>query len=124
MGLVTLGAAGPKEPQPPQHEQLAMMQEMIGMMQKYLEVSHRWIDMASRPETAVYLAAEGITEIYEHQGDKSKAIPHLRKVMERHKGNRTVESAIRFKIRDIYKDSGQFEEALAELDAIVEANAK
>lgn len=100
------------------------MSNVLGLMDQYLEVSSRWLQVVSQRESLILLAAEGIIEIYEAQGDKAKAIPHLRRVMEQYRQDPIVRNAIRFKIRDIYKERGMYEEALRELEAVIAENTK
>ncbi len=93
----------------------------LSMMDRYLELSRRWVDMASRDDSAVYLALEGITEIYDGRGAKDKAIAHLERLLAdtQDPGKRNL---IRFKIRDLYNETGRTERSLEVLDAIVMDN--
>ncbi len=102
---------------------VAQMDQFLALMQNYLGVSEHWVEMASRESTAIYLAIEGIVEIYEQRGDKAKAIPHLKRVLEKNDDNQTVRNAIRFKLRDLYKETGQMTEALEELDRVIDENS-
>lgn len=99
-------------------------QQFLAMMEHYLDLSDKWVEMLSSEERAIFLAIEGITEIYEERGEKAAAIGHLRQLLERHKGNQTVRNAVHFKLRDIYRETGQSDKALAELDRIVAENAR
>ena len=72
----------------------------------------------------MFFAIEGIVEIYEQQGRRRDAIPHLRDVLERHSGNPTVRTITRFKLRDLYKETGQPDLALEELDTIIDEIAE
>ena len=99
-------------------------QQFLTMMERYLEISDRWVEMLSSEERAVFLAVEGIVEIYEERGEKAAALDHLGGLLERHKGNQTVRNAVRFKMRDIYRETGQPQKALAELDRIIAENVE
>lgn len=121
--LVALVAAGPTSGQPGPDE-APQMARFIGLMDSYLALSDRWVGMLEQPDRAVFLAIEGITEIYEKSGRKAEAIPHLEAILERHPDDQAVRNAVRFKLRDLYKETGQADKALAELDRIVAENAQ
>lgn len=97
-------------------------QAFIRLMTGYLGVGDRWVSMASTPESAVYLALEGITEIYEQRGERAKAIEHLNRLLEQSGDNRAVRTIISFKLRDLYNETGRGDQALAVLDQIVADN--
>ena len=63
-------------------------------------------------------------ELYEQRGQKAQAIPHLERLLEQSSGNPVVENIVRFKLRDLYRDTGQGDRALAELDRIFRDNAQ
>ena len=104
--------------------ELERIQSFIGVMQSYLDAAEQWVKMVSDKDTAVYLVAERVTEIYEAQGHKDQAIPDLRKILSKYENNRAVRNAIHFKIAEIYKEAGQHEKALEELDALLDAEEK
>lgn len=104
-------------------ENLQMMQKFLELMHSYLEISGQWYELVSNRDLAIYLAIDGIVELYEQKGNKLDAVPVLRDLMKRYGSNRTVRTMIRFKIRDILKDSGKVDEALKELMQIIEENA-
>ena len=79
--------------------------------------------MASEPDTAVYLAIEGITEVYENRGEKAKAIPHLLAIVEQSANNRALRNVARFKLRDLYNETGRSDKALEQLELIIQENA-
>ena len=103
---------------------LETITSFIGLMQSYLDVAEKWVEMVSDKETAIYLVAERTTEIYEQKGDKAKAVPRLREILSKYKDNRAVRNALHFKIAEIYKEAGQHEKALDELKTILEAEDK
>lgn len=94
-------------------------EEFIGLMESYLEVAHRWIQMAETREAAVFFAIEGITEIYEERGELRDAGPHLERILEKYGENRTLRTMIRFKLRDIYNQTDQHEKALQQLEEVI-----
>ena len=73
----------------------------------YLDVSERIVDLSSKPIVAIYFALEGINEIYDQQGNKAKAIPHLRRILDAYPENLSVRNIVLFKLRDVYKETGQ-----------------
>ena len=96
--------------------------EFIEIMTGYLDVTERIVALASTQEASVYFAVEGIVEIYEDRGELARAIPHLRKVLEQYPDNRAVRNIVRFKLRDVYKETGQADLALQELEAVIQEN--
>ena len=102
----------------------AAMEQFLGTMQQYLDLSDQFVDMMQSEESTVFMALEGITEIYEEKGDKFAAIEHLERLLERYKDNRTVRNFIHFKLRDLYKERGQADKALAVLELVIGENAK
>lgn len=94
-------------------------EEFIGLMESYLEVAHRWVQMAQTREAAVFFAIQGITEIYEERGELRAAGPHLEQILEKYGENRTLRAMIRFKLRDIYNETGQHEKALQQLEEVI-----
>ncbi len=96
----------------------------IDLMGNYLGLSDRWVTMAGQPSTAAYLAIEGIIEVYENRGEKAKAIPHLLAIVDRSSGNRALRNVARFKLRDLYNETGRSDEALKQLELIIQENAE
>ena len=98
--------------------------EFIDLMGNYLGLSNDWVETATEPDTAVYLAIEGITEIYEQRGEKAKAIPHLVEIARKNANNRAVRNIARFKLRDLYNETGRSDKALEQLELIIEENSQ
>ena len=94
----------------------------IELMDSYLEVSERFVNLAASPDASVYFAIEGMVEIYEERGEGRAAIPHLQQILEQYGDSRTIRTLIRFKLRDLYRDTQQSELALKELEAIISEN--
>lgn len=94
-------------------------QNFIALMRDYLSVGERWVAMVSENESAAYLAIEGIIEIYERRGAKGEAIGHLRRLLDDRSTSPTVRTLLRFKLRDLYNETGQSDKALAELDRVL-----
>jgi predicted negative regulator of RcsB-dependent stress response len=99
-------------------------QRFLDTMVKYLEIADHWTTLASQPVAATFFAVEGIVETYEQRGEKAQAIQHLARLLEQSGGNPVVENIVRFKLRDLYRDTGQSDKALAELDRIFMENAR
>ena len=94
------------------------------LMGSYLGLSNHWVETTSKPDVAIYLAIEGITEVYEERGEKAKAIPHLVSIVEKNADNRSVRNIARFKLRDLYKETGQSGRALEQLELVIEENSR
>lgn len=94
----------------------------IALMDGYLDVAARWVDLAAEADSAGYLAIEGIVEIYESRGARDKAIAHLQRLRDGSGDNQALRNLIGFKIRDLLNETGRSDAALAELDRIVEEN--
>ncbi len=101
----------------------AEARQFIDLMDNYLGLSNRWVSMASQPDTAVYLAIEGITEVYEQRGEKAKAIPHLQTIVDESADNQALRNVARFKLRDLYNETGRSDKAIEQLELIIRENA-
>lgn len=104
----------------PTSEELAF----IEVLDKYLSLAQRVVDIASRREAVVFLAVEDITEIYNDRGEAAKGIEHLKRIMGQLPDDRTLRTIIRFKLRDLYQETGMTDKALAELDQIITENTR
>ena len=91
----------------------------IDLMNGYLGVAEQYVDLAGRREGVIYFAVEGIVEIYEERGEVRAAIPHLERILERHGDDPQIRALVSFKLRDVYRETGQEERALEILDSIV-----
>ncbi|MEM6946086.1 MAG: tetratricopeptide repeat protein [Pseudomonadota bacterium] len=96
--------------------------DLIEQLQGYLQISEQFIDLVNRKEAAVFFAVEGIVEIHEERGDQAKAIPTLQAFLEKYPDDQAVRNIIRFKLRDLYRETGQADLAIAELEVVVEEN--
>ena len=115
LGLATLLAAVPAG--------AGEEEQFLALMNSYLTLGNTVVDTAERPEAAVFLAIEGIFEVYEKRRDAPGAVKHFERLLEEHGENLTVRNLIRLKLRDIYKETGQTDKALEQLDLIVAENA-
>ncbi len=96
----------------------------IEVLDKYLSLAERVVDIASRREAVVFLAVEDITEIYGERGEAAKGIEHLKRIMGQLPDDRTLRTIVRFKLRELYQETGMTDKALAELDQIIEENIR
>ena len=117
-GLVLTPAHQVKAQLPPDAD-LTTINQFIDVMDGYLDVTDKWMKLVEDEDSVIYLVAEGVAEVYEAKGDAVGAIPELEKMVEKYKSRPRVTTAIRFKLRDLYKESGQYDKALKELHAIL-----
>lgn len=96
--------------------------DFIEELQGYLALSEQFVDLANRSDAAVFFAVEGIVEIHEERGEEAAAIPILREALDKYPENQAVRNLIRFKLRDLYRETGQADLALAELQTLIEEN--
>ena len=115
LGILTIGAPATAEDNP---------EQFIGLMSQYLGLANQVVDTASRPEATVFLAIEGIFEIYEQRRDVNGAIGHLEDIIAKYGNDPTVRNLARLKLRDVYKESGQSDKALEQLDLLIKENAR
>ena len=121
LGSGLVAAAG-GEPMPPEDEGMAgEMTRMIGLMERMTAFQASWHKAVSDPERAIVFAASAVGDLTD--GDKGRQAEILRGLLKEVKplGARNV---IRFAIKDALKESGKHAEALEEVRAIVEENAK
>lgn len=97
--------------------------EYIGVMGEYLKLADHLVDMADRKETSIYFAIEGIIEIYEARGETARAIEHLHRILDRHGDSQTVRNLVRFKLRDLYNQTGQPDQAIEQLEKVIAENS-
>ena len=96
--------------------------EFIETINGYLDISDKYVNLANQKEAAIFFAVEGIVEIHEDRGEQANAVPALRKILDQYPDNQTVRNIVRFKLRDVYREVGNADLALAELDAVIEEN--
>ncbi len=99
------------------------MDHFVTLMSKYLSLADQVVSVANRQDAAIFLAIEGIFEVYEQRKDAPGAVRHLNRILETHAQDRTVRNLVRFKLRDIYKETGQMDKALEQLDLIISENS-
>ncbi|MEM7050442.1 MAG: hypothetical protein AAF604_12325 [Acidobacteriota bacterium] len=97
------------------------MQEFVTLMEGYLGVAHEWVSLMSERERTVYMAIEGVTEIYEAREQRRKAVAYLEGLLEG-ESNRTIRNIVRFKLRDLYNELGEPDRALAQLEQVIADN--
>ncbi|MEL6477500.1 MAG: hypothetical protein AAFR17_09240 [Pseudomonadota bacterium] len=94
----------------------------LELFEGYLEISEKYLDLAKRKDAAVFFAIEGIAEIYENRGQAAEAIPILKAALETHAEDQAIRNVIRFKLRDLYRETEQSDLALAELQSVIDEN--
>lgn len=99
-----------------------LQQQFLDTMQRYLRIARQYVDLLGRNDGAMYFAVEGIVEVYEKRGHKADAAGHLQKILDANPGNQVLRNVVRFKLRDIFNETGQADRALAELDKVIEEN--
>lgn len=97
--------------------------ETIALFQSYLDIAEQFVGFTAEQEATVFLAVEGIVEIYEARGEAAAAIPVLQAALAQYPEDQPARNIIRFKLRDLYRDTGQADLALAELQAILDENS-
>lgn len=103
-------------------ESIETQQAFISVMDGYLDLSRDVVDIAAKRETTVFLAIEGIVEIYEARNDMDRAIEHLERIMIAYPDNLVIRNLVRFKLKDIYVETGRADKALEVLDALIAEN--
>lgn len=96
--------------------------EFVEILDGYMDVSEKFINMAGQQEAAVFFAIEGIVEIYEDRNELAKAPQHLQKILKKYPDNKTIRNIVRFKLRHVYNDTGKSDLALKELETIIAEN--
>ncbi len=97
-------------------------QDFLRTIKSYLDISEQFVTLADRKEAALFFAVEGIVEIHEERGEHAKAAPLLEQVLEAYPDNQTVRNIVRFKLRDVYKETGRSDLALKQLQAVIREN--
>ena len=105
-----------------EEEDFETQQAFISIMDGYLDLSRDVVELAEKPEATVFLAIEGIVEIYEARDEMGRAIDHLRRIMAAYPDNLVVRNLVNFKLKDIYVETGQADKALEVLDAVIAEN--
>ena len=89
----------------------------------YMEIAEQFLSFANRTDAAVFFAVEGVVEIHEDRGELAAAIPVLLGFLDQYPEDQAVRNLIRFKLRDLYRDTGQAEQALEQLRLVIEENS-
>lgn len=115
--MLAITPAAVAQPNPEEGERF------VRLMSQYLQLADQVVQIASHREAAVFLALEGVFEVYEQRRDAPGAVRHLERMLKDYGSDPTVRNLIRFKLRDIYKETGQADKALEQLDLIIKENA-
>lgn len=97
-------------------------EHFLETLQDYLAIAETFVELSNRPDTTVFFAIEGIVEIHEQRGEQAAAIPILREALDKYPDNQAVRNVIRFKLRDLYRETGQTDLALIELKTVIDEN--
>ena len=84
-----------------------------------MDSSEKLVSLSGDRETTIFFVIEGIVDIYERRDELAKVPPYLEKALEKYPDNKTIRNIVRFKLRDVYKDMGQSDLALRELEAMI-----
>ncbi|MDJ0628544.1 MAG: hypothetical protein QNJ44_09825 [Rhodobacter sp.] len=95
----------------------------IELFLDYMEIAEQFLSFANRTDAAVFFAVEGVVEIHEERGELAAAIPVLKSFLDQYPDNQAVRNVIHFKLRDLFRDTGQAEQALAQLRTVVDENS-
>ncbi|MEO0543724.1 MAG: hypothetical protein AAFY99_07890 [Pseudomonadota bacterium] len=96
--------------------------EEVDQLNDYLALAEQYIDLAKRPEAAVFFAVEGIVEIHEARGEMAKATELLTSMLEKFPEKSAERNIIRFQLRDLHAEMGDANAALAQLQSVIEDN--
>lgn len=96
-------------------EDLATMQQFLGIMQNYFGIIESTYDVSSEPEKAAILQMMKIQEVYEQRGEKARAASVFRQVLE-DSNNATIRNAAYMLLGDLLKETGNADQALELLE--------
>ena len=99
--------------------ELGVANQFIDLIGNYLDVSEHWMKLIEDEDLVIFLVAEGIAEVYKEKGEANDAIPELEEMAQRFADRPRVATAIHFKLRDLYKESGDWEKALKQAYLVV-----
>ncbi|MDJ0655012.1 MAG: hypothetical protein QNJ40_12700 [Xanthomonadales bacterium] len=119
---MTLCAALTTVAWPAQGQQPDEAMQFVELMSEYMDLADKVVSTAETPEGAVFMAIEGIFEVYEQRRDAPGAVRHLNRILEANPDNQTVRNLVRFKLRDIHKETGDLDKALEQLDLVIKEN--
>jgi len=104
--------AGPRDNEP----DMETITEFVGLYRNMLGLMTDFDTIASSPSASASMAVMGVEDHF--QKDKAKAIKFLEKV--RHDvDDKTVQRAICIKLADLYKDTGQTDKSVKQLESLI-----
>jgi predicted negative regulator of RcsB-dependent stress response len=106
MGMGGMGGMGPE-------------MQKLEMLRGYIDVVDRFTRLSRDPASAGVAAVVSASDILKQRGTDA-AIEHFTKVLPEVK-NEAVQRAIRIQLVDLYKQAGQADKALEQLDAMMKA---
>lgn len=93
--------------------------EFVDLMSRYMSLVDQVVAATSSEEASVFLAIEGIYEVYEKRKDAPGAIAHFERLLDQHGDHRVIRTMLRLKIADIHKETGEADKVLEQLDLII-----
>ncbi len=93
--------------------------EFVDLMSRYMSLVDQVVAATSSEEASVFLAIEGIYEVYEKKKDAPGAIAHFERLLKQHGDRQAIRTMLRLKISDIYKETGEADKVLEQLDLII-----
>ncbi len=100
-------------------DQQAVM-EQLKLFDSLINLITRYRDLSADPATAGVAA---VFAVEDHMPDARERITYFQKMLEKVK-NATVERAIRLKLVDLYKGTGEHDKALAQLEKLMTNDLK
>ena len=87
----------------------------IELMQSYLDTAQQLVKVASSKEAMMFIAVEDLVEIHQARGDIDKAIEYLNGVIEKNPNNLAIRNLVHSKLKDIYMEQHNAEQALVSI---------
>ena len=99
-----------------EHPEMAKIVEFIGLYRSVLDVVSGVDEIASSPSASAVAAIFGVDDHFKK--DKAKSIAFLEQLLPKVK-DQTVQRAIRMKLGDLYKDTGQTDKSVKQLESLI-----
>ena len=106
-----------------QADNLATMQQFLGVMEGYYGIIEATYDVASDPDKSDILQMQKIEEFYKKRGDRAEAIAVLEDVLNRTK-RPAVRNAAAVMLADALNETGRGTQAVEVLKQALEENLK
>lgn len=106
-----------------QADNLATMQQFLGVMEGYYRIIEAVYDVARDPDKSAILQLQKIEEIYKKRGDRAEAIAVLEDVLKRTK-RPAVRNAAAVMLADALNETGRGTQAVNVLKQALEENLR